>query len=542
MTKKTNSLLLRFNISTLWFNKCTKNKTKSNYLQLENIMCKELGVKSLSILRIKFRETLTTLWVYNQETNDYKTNISNEKKQYLKEIDLRKNLEKNEMKRQVKQNIKKLWKQALSNYRKMKVHQTSKVINLQNKDRQKRIKKGSNTKLSKIEEYKSRLKKENNELNKKFIKYVIQKKVKKQVHKIHLNYITPNQRYYVITKMNIKRRVCFQNIVKYTQQQVRLKWLKKKDDTKSHNLQYIEYHSWKKKLKTKKKIEGSISCYKMSEYNKYAWKRIKKMPKWRAFVRRYLKMKKIHLNLIPIKDRSSKLVSKISDYKYQIKKVVLSLKMNINILNLNYIKVRNILNLPQNLKDIYWQNSKNKKMYTNKQKRLQGILNLKLLQIHIEMIISKIIDINISLELNHIFLSNFLLIRNTEMISKYRIAKYNTLYMLVTISTLYKVAHLIGKYLVHQLEKIDKHHRVLRNFTNFLENTHRLKQIYLKGLKIYVTGKLGGKMRKSKYSYKIGNVQLQKLSDSLSYNLCLSYTKFGVIAVKIWLINENQNI
>lgn len=39
-------------------------------------------------------------------------------------------------------------------------------------------------------------------------------------------------------------------------------------------------------------------------------------------------------------------------------------------------------------------------------------------------------------------------------------------------------------------------------------------------------------MRKSKYIYKIGKVQLQTLKLIFDYNLYLSFTKFGIISIK----------
>jgi len=57
--------------------------------------------------------------------------------------------------------------------------------------------------------------------------------------------------------------------------------------------------------------------------------------------------------------------------------------------------------------------------------------------------------------------------------------------------------------------------------------------IHFLGLQLRLTGKLGGKMRKSKYHYKLGKVCLQVLNIIVSYSLSYSYSKFGVISVKI---------
>jgi ribosomal protein S3 len=55
----------------------------------------------------------------------------------------------------------------------------------------------------------------------------------------------------------------------------------------------------------------------------------------------------------------------------------------------------------------------------------------------------------------------------------------------------------------------------------------------IKGLRVRIAGKLNGKMRRSKYSYQLGKVELQSLVCYLTYSISLSYTKFGVIATKV---------
>jgi ribosomal protein S3 len=47
-------------------------------------------------------------------------------------------------------------------------------------------------------------------------------------------------------------------------------------------------------------------------------------------------------------------------------------------------------------------------------------------------------------------------------------------------------------------------------------------------------------MRKSKYHYDIGKVQLQTLKIILSYSLSFSYTKFGILSTKFWILHGNK--
>jgi len=55
-------------------------------------------------------------------------------------------------------------------------------------------------------------------------------------------------------------------------------------------------------------------------------------------------------------------------------------------------------------------------------------------------------------------------------------------------------------------------------------------------LQLRLTGKLSGKMRKSKYGYRIGKVQLHTIDSKVIYSSDLSYTKFGIISIKLWIL------
>ena len=49
-------------------------------------------------------------------------------------------------------------------------------------------------------------------------------------------------------------------------------------------------------------------------------------------------------------------------------------------------------------------------------------------------------------------------------------------------------------------------------------------------------------MRRSKFHYKLGKVCLQSLSIGLNYSIALSYTKFGIISIKVWLLHADKYI
>jgi len=65
MTKKTNSLLLRYGISAFWQNKTSNHKITSNIIQQENLIYKELFNQNLNVLSIRYNSNNVSILVYN---------------------------------------------------------------------------------------------------------------------------------------------------------------------------------------------------------------------------------------------------------------------------------------------------------------------------------------------------------------------------------------------------------------------------------------------------------------------------------------------
>jgi hypothetical protein len=113
-------------------------------------------------------------------------------------------------------------------------------------------------------------------------------------------------------------------------------------------------------------------------------------------------------------------------------------------------------------------------------------------------------------------------------------------FYILLLSSRYNQTRIISDYLVNNIRTTKKHHLILKKFVNLVEFFFVNKLIMFLGLQIRITGKLGGKMRKSKYHYKLGKVCLQTLKVGLNYTLGISFTKFGVISIKIWLLHADK--
>lgn len=65
MTKKTNSLIIRYGYSTFWYNKCLAEHRDLNILRLENIIYVEFKKKKLAIFKLYYTLNTLNILVYN---------------------------------------------------------------------------------------------------------------------------------------------------------------------------------------------------------------------------------------------------------------------------------------------------------------------------------------------------------------------------------------------------------------------------------------------------------------------------------------------
>lgn len=77
MTKKTNSLILRFGLCGLWQNKSAITKNIANKILLENIIYGTLQKKKFHVLKVKYQHSRIKIYIYNnfEVYNNYKSQI-----------------------------------------------------------------------------------------------------------------------------------------------------------------------------------------------------------------------------------------------------------------------------------------------------------------------------------------------------------------------------------------------------------------------------------------------------------------------------------
>jgi len=174
---------------------------------------------------------------------------------------------------------------------------------------------------------------------------------------------------------------------------------------------------------------------------------------------------------------------------------------------------------------------------SNLQKKFDGFIKYKTLAVYLENKILK--TLNMFYKINFI---NILLKTPKDIcIKKPRFDNLHAFYITL-LATTYTNSSFLANFLALKLRSSKNHRKILSKFIWVLEDSFYSNYIKLVGVQIRVSGKLGGKMRKSKYHYKLGKVQLQTIQQNLNYSYVPSYTKFGVLSVKIWLLNANNNL
>jgi ribosomal protein S3 len=98
-----------------------------------------------------------------------------------------------------------------------------------------------------------------------------------------------------------------------------------------------------------------------------------------------------------------------------------------------------------------------------------------------------------------------------------------------------RFSSILARFIAKQLSFEKKHKSLLWQIARIVKVLNNRLSLF-NGLKLYVTGKLIGKMRRQAYSFKLGKLPLQKIESNLDFCKTTSFTKFGTISVKLWLV------
>jgi len=136
--------------------------------------------------------------------------------------------------------------------------------------------------------------------------------------------------------------------------------------------------------------------------------------------------------------------------------------------------------------------------------------------------------------LNNLNICNFLTFHQNKLFlnKKYnkRLKKHILFYYLFfTMSN----SKLISQYFGYVLLRTKFHMKNIRFCLQTILKLYLNKTINFKGFKLFISGKLNGKMRKQKYLYKTGKFILNTFSSKINFNYLPLYTKYGIFSIKI---------
>lgn len=105
-------------------------------------------------------------------------------------------------------------------------------------------------------------------------------------------------------------------------------------------------------------------------------------------------------------------------------------------------------------------------------------------------------------------------------------------------------ANLINTYIntIIKKTKNKKHIKNLILFFKYIKIIFDNQFIPLEGLKFKITGRLGGKLRKSSFHFKLGFVKLMTYDVVVDYNCIFVYTQYGSFSLKFWLCSKEYII
>lgn len=106
---------------------------------------------------------------------------------------------------------------------------------------------------------------------------------------------------------------------------------------------------------------------------------------------------------------------------------------------------------------------------------------------------------------------------------------------IISLSFLFLKGSILLSY-IHNIIKKTKNKKHIKNLLLFfreLKIIFKMQYIPIYGLKFRIAGRLGGKLRKGTFFFKLGNLKLLTLTTVLDYSLKVVHTLYGVFSLKL---------
>ena len=169
--------------------------------------------------------------------------------------------------------------------------------------------------------------------------------------------------------------------------------------------------------------------------------------------------------------------------------------------------------------------------------KILNILNFKLIGLSFELLLNVYYNRKYIIIFNNI-LNSFLL---NDFIEKNQYKNLNKqkhkIYFLMYTLFYFKNVELVARYISFLINKSYRHKRNISFFRKMIYYLWTKKVIKFKGLNLCILGKLNGKMKRSKFYYRVGKFGVTTfLNEKIVYYYLPLYTKFGVFSIKLQLL------
>ena len=157
--------------------------------------------------------------------------------------------------------------------------------------------------------------------------------------------------------------------------------------------------------------------------------------------------------------------------------------------------------------------------------------------IKINIILPKSLSASSSLDLNPLslkYLNTLLKLKNFQQIKEFNtISKYKVSINFCVLKEPLLNAEVLNYFIKSHLKKGEPLRKILKQLSQIILLSREASSIG--GLKILISGRIGGIQRARKESLLIGNVPLQTLNYQIKYSSSSIKTSYGTLGIKLWL-------
>lgn len=166
---------------------------------------------------------------------------------------------------------------------------------------------------------------------------------------------------------------------------------------------------------------------------------------------------------------------------------------------------------------------------------INGLLKFKYLELYCSLLSFLYTKQKLAIRIISIFEKSFLFYKIPFFFKYLKKFFFKQKLYIISLSFLFLKGYII-LYYIHNIIKKTKNKKHIKNLLHFfkeLKMIFRMQYIPIYGLKFRIAGRLGGKLRKGTFFYKLGHLKLLTLTTKLDYSCHVVHTLYGVFSLKL---------